>query len=530
MSSEAPPQNATAREWLGLAVLALPAMIVMMDMTLLFLATPHLTAAMHPSGTQLLWITDIYGFLSAGFLITMGTLGERIGRRNLLLIGAAFFGAASALTAYASSPEMLIVTRAVLGVAGATLAPSTLALLRNMFHNPKQRTMAITLWMMASMIGGSVGPVVGGLMLQHFWWGSVFLLAVPIMLLLLIAGPMLLPEFRNPNADRVDPLSVVLSLAAILPVIYGIKQLAQDGYDTVPAACIVIGLVAGVLFVLRQRSLTTPLVDLGLFANRTFSASLTALTIAVVFLMGIQYLVAQYLQDALGYSPLDAGLWMLPAIFLGIFAAITASGLGAKLRPGVVLSIGLLVAAAGFVVLTTLDGNSGVAPVVTGSVLMFVGLAPVTALGTDLIVGAAPAERSGAASALSETSQQLGGSLGIALLGVIGTVVYRSRLDDTLPTGLSADAVQSARQNPSNAMAIAEHLTDGRALADAAKGAFAHALSVDALVAAPVIVVLAASVFWTLRAVLPTGAKQEQEKEEPQVRIQEREVELDSLA
>ncbi|HYH13279.1 MAG TPA: MFS transporter, partial [Thermomicrobiales bacterium] len=233
--------RAGRKEWIGLVVLALPAMLLAMDMTVLYLAVPHLSADLNPSSSQLLWILDIYGFLVAGFLITMGTVGDRIGRRKLLLIGGAAFAAASIAAAYSTSAEMLIVTRAFLGVAGATLMPSTLALIRNMFHDESQRTTAIAAWMSSFMIGSIIGPIVGGALIENFWWGSVFLLAVPAMVLLLVTGPILLPEYRDPNPGRMDLASVVLSLAAVISTIYGIKELAKDGIAIVPVLAIVVG-------------------------------------------------------------------------------------------------------------------------------------------------------------------------------------------------------------------------------------------------------------------------------------------------
>jgi DHA2 family multidrug resistance protein-like MFS transporter len=219
--------TATRREWIGLAVIALPCLLYAMDLTVLTLAVPALTADLQPSATELLWIVDVYGFLVAGFLITMGTLGDRIGRRRLLLIGAAAFGAASVVAAFASSPEMLIASRALLGVAGATLAPSTLSLIRNMFHDDRQRTVAIGIWVTSFSVGAAIGPLVGGVLLQTFWWGSVFLLAVPVMVLLLAVGPRLLPEYRDPQPGPYDLVSVALSLVAVLAVIGGVKTIAS---------------------------------------------------------------------------------------------------------------------------------------------------------------------------------------------------------------------------------------------------------------------------------------------------------------
>jgi len=221
---------ATRREWAGLAVLALPTLLVSIDVFVLLLALPRLSQDLHASSTQQLWISDIYGFLLAGFLVTMGTLGDRMGRRRLLLAGATAFGLASVLAAYAGSPAMLIAARALLGIAGATLSPSTLALISNMFRQPRQRAVAIGVWMACFMAGAAIGPVAVGVMLEHFWWGSVFLLGVPAMALLLALGPVVLPEYRAPAAGRLDLGSVALSLAAIMPVVYGLTELARTGW------------------------------------------------------------------------------------------------------------------------------------------------------------------------------------------------------------------------------------------------------------------------------------------------------------
>src|SRR5215217_5519624 len=257
---------------------------------------PKVSADLKPTSSQLLWILDIYGFLLAGFLITMGTLGDRIGRRRLLLIGAAAFGAASVLAAFSTSSEMLIATRALLGIAGATLAPSTLALIRNMFLNPAQRTLAIGVWATSFSAGAAIGPLAGGVLLEYFWWGSVFLLAVPVMALLLVLGPVLLPEFRDPEAGWLDLPSAALSLATVLAAIYGLKQIAQDGPGWLPVISIAAGVALGVVFVLRQRGLADPLIDLRLFRVPAFTASLVAFLFSIFVIAGIFFFIAQYLQ------------------------------------------------------------------------------------------------------------------------------------------------------------------------------------------------------------------------------------------
>lgn len=413
------------REWIGLAVLSLPAMLITLDFSVLNLAVPAIGAALAPSSTQLLWIVDSYGFLLAGFLITMGTLGDRIGRRRLLMTGAAAFGVASVIAAYAPNAELLIVARAVLGVAGATLAPSTLSLIRTMFPDDGQRTVAISTWAMSLAAGGALGPVVGGVLLELFWWGSVFLPAVPVMVLLLAAGPVLLPEYRNPAAGRMDLASVLLSLATILPVIYGLKQLAKDGWHAAPAAAIVVGLGVGMAFVRRQRRLADPMLDLQLFRAPVFSAALVTNTLGYFAILGAFFLFAQYLQLVVGLSPFAAGLWSVPSMIGLTVGSMLAPILLRRVRVAYAMAGGLVVAAVGFGLLALASGPSGLGLAVTASVLYSGGLAPVFIAVTDLMVGTAPEAKAGAVASISETSNEFGGALGIAVLGSVATIVHR---------------------------------------------------------------------------------------------------------
>ena len=307
--------RAGRREWIGLAVLALATMLYSIDLTVLHLAVPSLSADLEPS-SQLLWIVDIYGFLLAGSLVTMGTLGDRIGRRRMLLIGAGAFGVASLLAAFSTSAEMLIGARALLGVAGATLAPSTLSLIRTMFHDPAQRTAAIGAWITSFSVGAVVGPPLGGLLLEFFWWGSVFLLAIPVMAVLLVLGPLLLPEHRDPEARRFDLISTALSLAGVLATIYGLKQIVQDGLGWLPVVFVLAGLSVGLAFVRRQRRLAEPLVDLRLFRAPAFSAALAVYFLVTFLAFGAFFFVFQYFQVVLGLSPLEAALWGVPSAFI----------------------------------------------------------------------------------------------------------------------------------------------------------------------------------------------------------------------
>ena len=456
------PARATRREWVGLAVLTLAALVYAMDLTVLNLAIPRISAELRPTSSQLLWIIDIYGFLVAGLLITMGTLGDRIGRRKLLLGGAAGFALASLLAAFSTSPEMLIASRAIMGIAGATVAPSTLSLIFTMFLDPKQRTTAIGFWIAAYSAGGAIGPVLGGVLLEFFWWGSVFLIGVPVMGLLLILGPRTLPEYRDPEARRLDLISAALSLFAILAVVFGLKEIAQDGIAAMPVLSIIGGILLAVVFVRRQLQLASPTIDVRLFRNRAFSASLGSYLLGIFVVVGYFIFIAQYLQLVLGLSPIEAAVWSLPSAIGFIVGSIAAPKIIHRFRPSVIMGVGMAIAGVGTATLLGLglDSRTGILLIVVASLVISVGLAPVITLATELIVGSAPPEQAGAATGMSETSGELGGALGIAILGSVGTAVYRTEVADRLPPGLPAEVADAARDTLGGAVAIAQTLPE----------------------------------------------------------------------
>ncbi|MHA6626446.1 MFS transporter [Pseudonocardia sichuanensis] len=497
-----PSGVADPRRWYGLAMIALPCVLYSMDLVVLYLAAPALAQDLHASGTELLWITDIYGFMLAGWLIPMGRLGDRIGRRRLLLIGAAAFGALSILAAFSTTPGMLIATRALLGVAAATLAPSTLSLISNMFPDPRERTTAIGIWVMSFSTGAAIGPLVGGAMLEAFWWGSVFLIAVPVMGLLLVLGPRLIPEFRDPAPGRFDAVSALLCLVAVLAVIYGLKDFAENGWRVAPIVPVVAGVVLAVVFVRRQRRLPDPMIDLELFRRPAFVAALGANTLSFVVNFGTFLLIAQYFQLVLGRSPLVAGLWTLPSAFGFIAGALVVPLLVRALRPGFVVAAGLAVAAAGLATVGQAGVSSGLAVVVSGSVLLALGVAPVITLATDLVVGTVPPERAGVASGVSETGSELGGALGIALLGSISVAVYRADLPHSF-VGVDAGQAETARETLAGAARIAADLPAATAqpLLAASRHAFTHGLATATLTGAVIAVVGACVAAVALRRV-----------------------------
>ncbi|MGW0515877.1 MFS transporter [Crossiella sp. NPDC003009] len=491
--------------WLGLAVLALPTILVSMDLSVLFYAVPALSAELRPSSGQLLWILDLYGFVLAGLLITMGTLGDRFGRRRVLLAGAALFGAASVLAAYAPSTELLIAARALLGVAGATLAPSTLSLIRTMFTDARERQIAVSVWTMGFAGGTMVGPVIGGLMLEHFWWGSVFLLNVPVMLVLLVLGPVLLPEARNPEAGRFDLFGALLSLAAILPVIYGIKKIAVDGLAWAHVGAIVAGLAVGWLFVRRQLRATDPMIDVRLFRHARFSGSIVACTITYLVLGGIGLFVSQYLQLILGYSPFESALWSLPGM-AGMLAGVSlATAIAGTVRPAYLVAAGLTVGSVGFLLFAQVSAERGVLWVLASQVVMGAGIGAVAAIATNLVLATAPPERAGAAAALSETANEFGGAAGIALLGSLGAVIYRAGLFGSPPAGLTGEQLAIAGDTLAAAVRLSGELGGalGAALLATAKESFVSGLHWVAWIGVAGCLVLAGFVLVVLRSVRP---------------------------
>jgi DHA2 family multidrug resistance protein-like MFS transporter len=446
---------------------------------------------LRPTAAQLLWIVDIYGFLAAGALLIMGALGDRIGRRRLLLIGSAAFAVVSLLAAFSRTAQMLIVARGLLGIAGATMAPSTLSLINNMFRNEREKTFAVSVWVSSFSFGGAIGPVVGGALIAHFWWGAVFLAPLPIMALLLIVGPSLLPEHRSEKAGRIDIVSAMLTLATVLPIIFAIKHIAEGGDAQSAGLAAAVGVICGALFVRRQLKLEDPLLDLRLFRLPALSVALTINALDFLVGFGILVLVAQYLQLVLDLSPLEAGLWGIPAGLGFVVGSLLTSALLKVLRPAFVLGGGLLLGAVGLALMAYAVEAHSLILITLGNTMFAVGSAPGTAVVADFVVSSAPQEQSGAASALSETFSEFGGALGIALLGSLTTFLYRYALAAALPASIPALAIETASRGIGAARAAAETLNGGAALLEAAKHAYTSAASI-AFLASAVITILTA--------------------------------------
>lgn len=515
----APSERATTREWAGLILLVLPMLALSTDLTVLFLALPTLSTDLDPTASQALWIVHIYGFLIAGLLVTMGRLGDRIGPRRLMLTGAAAFAAFSTVAAFSANAEMLIFARALLGIAGATLMPSLFSLLRTMFRDDNQRRLAIAIMFSAFSVGGAIGPLLGGTLLEFFWWGSVFLVNVPPMLLLLLFGARLLPERPDRNSARLDLTSVVLSVSGMLIVVYGLQELATgqetgSGQAWPYLGIAVVGLLVLALFVHRQRRLEDPLFDLALLRNRRIAAPLVTLPLIGIGVVGMFYLFTQYLQWVVGLSPLQAGLWTVPYIALNIAGAMLAPGLTRRLRPAVVVVLGLGVAVLGSALLVVVGSTSTPLPLlITAISVVGLGQGAAAALVSDMIISNAPEEKTGSAAAAQEVGGELGTALGIAAGGAVGMTIYRASLSENMPAGVSGTATSSASGSIHEGIATAQGLSSGGPeLLEAVHHAVALGLQTYAAVGA--VLVGLAGLLITLVLVRRDGPQEPREQEE----------------
>lgn len=484
--------NGATRRWWALGALTLPVLLISMDATVLGFAVPILSETLEPTSSELLWIVDIYSFILAGLLVTMGVVGDRIGRRRLLMIGATGFSAASLLAAFSTSAPMLIAARAILGVAGATLMPSTLSLIRNLFTHDRERQTAIAIWAAAFAVGTIIGPIIGGFLLEHFWWGSIFIINVPVTAALVAIAPRLIDESRDPNPGAFDLPSAGLSMLTMFPTVYALKTAAEHGPSPTVALAAAIGVGSGIAFVRRQRSLQDPMIDVDLFRLPRFRMAVSGNLLACFGFAGSMYIITQYLQLVLDMTALAAGIALLPAAVAAAVAIMVAPGVSRRIGPFTVIAIGLGIGAIGFLGLSQLTATTPLAYAVLAISIVNAGLSAAVSVAVDGILAAVPPERAGSGAAVSETANELGVALGTAVLGSVITSIYRPRVDGI---DLPAPALDIARETLGAAVVVARYLPGklGDLLVDGARGAFVDGAQLASVVAA---VALCAAALW----------------------------------
>ncbi|RKO25937.1 MFS transporter [Pseudarthrobacter phenanthrenivorans] len=483
---EGATEKSACRDWLALALLMFPVLLVAVDNTALTFALPAIAHALDASGVELLWIVDAYPLVLAGLLVAMGTLGDRIGRRRLLIIGSVGFAAVSAATAFAPTALWLIAGRAALGFFGAMLMPSTLSLIRNIFPDPNRRRLAVAIWAAGFSGGAALGPIFGGWLVEQFWWGAVLLVAVPIMLPLLILGPAFIPESKDPEPGRVDAPSILLSLLTMVPMVFGIKEFATEGPGPLALGSLAFGLAMGSTFVRRQKGLRSPLLDMSLFRNRVFSMAIAANVLALFSFNGFILFLAQHLQLIEGMSPSAAGMAMIPALVATVMAGLAVVPVVKKVRPGFVVASGLALSAAGYSLVAFGSSTGGSPLLLTALLVLALGVGTAETISNDLILGSAPPEKSGAAAAISETGYEVGALLGTAVLGSILTASYQQnlRLPEDLAETASNQGILHAGETLAGAMELAAGLPGplAEAVREAAGTAFDSGVHITAAI------------------------------------------------
>lgn len=484
-----PPNMAERRKWIILGVLLLPTLLVSMDFTVTFLAIPVISRALHPTSTQLLWITDIYGFMEAGFLITMGTLGDRIGRRRILLTGSLVFASASVLAAFSRSPGMLIFSRAILGISGSTIIPSILSIIRQMFHQDSQRALAIGMFTTCFSVGTILGPLVGGALLDTYWWGSVYLMGLPVMVLLFFLGRRLIPEFLTKSDQSLDLNAPLISILAVLALVFGIKRLAASGFEWIAVWSLLAATGLGFAFYRGQRRAEHPIIDWSLFRIRAFNEALIMLATALFCWAGSMWFVAVYLQQELGMKPLTAGIWTVPSAAVGATGCIMAAAVIRYIPRKRVMRGSMFLMALGMAAIAQFGRPSGFPLMITGTMLLTLGCSMIVTLGTDSVLMAAPAHSAGTAAGLSETCTTLGSAFGIALLGSLGTAIYRSHLASVEIPGVSGNYATGPRATLGAALSVPGNLPSAyRHMLEVLSGdAFARAFALTMLVSAALV-------------------------------------------
>ena len=495
------PDQKTKR-WAALGVLMLPVLLVSIDNTVLAFAVPAIAKALSPSSAEQLWIVDSYPLVLSALLVPMGAIGDRIGRRKLLLIGSTGFAAISALAAFAPSALMLVVARALLGIFGAMLMPATLSIIRNIFVDATERRIAIAVWASGFSAGAALGPIVGGFLLEHFEWGSVFLLAVPILIPLLILAPIMVPESKDPNPSPVDPLSILLIMTGMTGITFGLTHTSEAGFDAVAISTILAGLCFITLFVLRQlnreKNDIQPMLDVRLFRNTVFTGAITANLISMTVDVGFIYFASQHLQLVSGLPPMYAGMLLIPGTLATIIAGLVIARVAVHFHPAQVVSFGLALNAAAFAVLAFLGAHSDVV-IILIFIVLGTGIGISQTISNDLMLSSVPLRKAGAASAISETSYETGAVLGTVIIGGMLTAVYRANV--VVPSGLDESLADHAHETLGGAVSVASHVGGEQAnqLLSSAFAAFDSGVVLSSAVSAVLMGVMAVISYLMIR-------------------------------
>ena len=488
-----------ARRWWTLGVMCLSLMVIGVDNTILNVALPTLVRDLHATTSQLQWIVDAYTLVFAGLLLTAGSLGDRFGRRRGLSVGLLIFGVGSVASALVGSPNHLIATRALMGVGGALIMPATLSIISNVFTVPAERARAIAVWAGFSAMGIAIGPLSGGWLLQHFWWGSVFMVNIPIVSLALVGGRLFVPESKDPSPRGLDPVGALLSIVGLVSLVWAIIEAPGRGW-TEPSTLLAFA-VAGVLlgaFVAWELHTDHPMLDVHFFANPRFTAASMAVTMVFFALFGTMFLLTQYLQFVLGYTALQAGLRVAPIAFVMFVAAPLSARLVERVGTKLVVAAGLAIVSGALLILAFATVTSGYLPVIGSMCFMGIGMGMTMAPATESIMGSLPRAKAGVGSAVNDTTRQVGGALGVAILGSLLASTYRSSLGPSVS--------EAARASVGGALSVARGLggDPGAALAASARAAYVDGMHLGVLVAAGVALLGAtvALVFLPSRAAL----------------------------
>ncbi|UQA96271.1 MFS transporter [Streptomyces halobius] len=505
--------------WTVLIVLCVSLLFVALDTTILYVAVPSVTEDLRPGPVELLWIVDVYPLIAASLLILFGTLGDRVGRRRILLLGYGLFGLASAVAALAPNPQVLMVARALLGIGGAMIMPATLSILRQVFPDRRERAVAIGVWSAVAAVGAAVGPVLGGFLVENFWWGSVFLINIPMMAAMLLIGRWLLPESRGERNGPWDVVGAMIAALGVLGIVLGVKRIGSGMAVFGPTTLlpIAVGALLLIVFVRRQRRREHPLIDMRLFARPAFGTSVGCIVLAMLALVGLQLIAVQYLQLVLGLNPLETGLRMLPLVLSAMAAGLTGSRMLQTLGPRAMVSLGFVLTASAVLCLTAMNDQDTPWLLGAGFVLLGFGFQSTLFGAYESMLSEAPAEQSGGAAAIGETSYQLGAGIGVALLGSVMNAAYAPGLAHV--GGVPEKAAASASHSLGEAYKVAAGLgpSAGAALREAARDSFVRGLHITLIASALLLLVGA-----TIALRLPRRAADSSERAESGTAVGER--------